>query len=243
MICRHRCAGLYQIINVTNGHLYFGSTVNFYNRSREHRLELRSGTHHCGHLQNAWRIYGEEAFEFRVVALLERSELHSTESRWLALHVDHERCYNSGVDADAPMRGRKHSAETRAKMSRAGKGKKRSAEWRAAMSAGMKGRIFTPEHRAKITAACSTPERIERTRQIHCGRTRSEEARLKMSEAAKRRWTPEARAAFGDAFRGEKHHWHGRRHSAETIAKMSAARRRAWATDGYRQKVLAAKAS
>lgn len=231
----NRRSGLYAIVNTVNGHRYLGSTADFYNRAREHRLRLRRGAHHCGHLQNAWLIYGEDAFVFRVLALLERGELRTTESRLLVKNVDHKGCYNSGVTAEAPMLGRTLSAETRRLMSLKGKGRKKSAEHLAKIGAAHKGRIWSESQLANLRAAARSHEVIAKKIRWHMGSKRSDEARRRMSEAAKRRWTPEARATFGKSRKGL---GLGRKHSAASVEKMKCARREWWAraSDEIKQK-------
>jgi hypothetical protein len=76
--------------------------------------------------------------------------------------------------------GRKHSAETRAKISIAAKmdvGRKapKSAEHRAKISATLKGRVLSPEHRVKTVAA------------ILARKPASAETRARMSAAHKAR--------------------------------------------------------
>lgn len=97
---------IYKIINTTNGKFYVGSTNNQYERFRSHRKMLRSGKHHCKHLQAAWNKYGEEAFTFTVVKKVANvGELQATENVWLEKHVGKDYCYNKSKYSDAPMRG------------------------------------------------------------------------------------------------------------------------------------------
>jgi len=55
----------------------------------------------------------------------------------------------------------------------------------------------------------------------HTGLTHTPETRRKMSESAKASWTPERRAAQGEARSGENHPLYGVGHSEETKRKMS----------------------
>ncbi len=81
-----------------------------------------------------------------------------------------------------PFKGKRHSEETRRKISNAAvgrpspnKGKKASEETRRRISEAAKGRIIEPEQRAKISASLK-------------GRAFSEETRKKLSVAAFKRW-------------------------------------------------------
>ena len=97
---------IYKIRNVINGKFYVGSTNNVHERFRTHRKKLRSGKHHCAHLQAAWTKYGEDVFKFEVIETVpEGQSLQAAEDVWLAEHVGKEHCYNHGMRSNAPWRG------------------------------------------------------------------------------------------------------------------------------------------
>ena len=85
-------AYIYKIINVINGKFYIGSTLNFEKRQKQHIEQLRRQRHHCLHLQNAFKEYGEEnfIFECRKVNVKDVKQLHKLEERYIQL------CWNSG---------------------------------------------------------------------------------------------------------------------------------------------------
>ena len=60
---------------------------------------------------------------------------------------------NKGKPATKGHTGKKHTLQTKAKLSAAQKGKKHSIETRSKMSDSQKGRIITLEHKAKLSAA------------------------------------------------------------------------------------------
>jgi group I intron endonuclease len=160
---------IYKIINTKNNKFYVGSAVDFDVRRNRHLLALRKGTHHCAHLQAAWRKYGAGAFIFVVVEDVPDShDLLDAENVWLHAHAAEDYCYNVARDAKAPMRN--PSDETRAKMSKAmlGRfagdkhyrfGQTVSDEVKEKIGAAQRGkpkapdRVITPEGRAKIAAA------------------------------------------------------------------------------------------
>ena len=133
--------GIYRITNLQNGMSYIGKTgMNFGDRWDSHRALLRAGRHDNPYLQNAWNKYGEDAFEFAAVEIVENHELlNNLEVRYIAdykarglsynLHDGGDGGYNLGRHLSnetkrkigeknrANMTGRKASAETRAKMS------------------------------------------------------------------------------------------------------------------------------
>ena len=148
-------SAIYKITNLVNGKFYVGSSVRPRTRFGEHRRTLRTGEHHCGHLQRAWNKYGEANFRFEVVEHVD-GDLAAAEERWLAEHHGKPYCYNIGRVPGAAFLGRKHTAAAKAKVSKAQKGKQHrlghtnSPEHRARISAAMKGKKKSQEHVEKI---------------------------------------------------------------------------------------------
>jgi len=62
-----KASGIYQISNSVNGKKYVGYAANIRLRCKCHRVELRTSDHKNEHLQNAWNLYGEQAFEFSIL--------------------------------------------------------------------------------------------------------------------------------------------------------------------------------
>lgn len=147
-------------------------------RINEHRSSLRSGEHHNDRLQRAWNLYGEKAFEVYVIETCHDDILTKREEFYIELFASWSQFgYNITRDATAPMRGRKHSEETRAKMRE--RAPMKNPETRAKVRAALKGRTFSEEHREKI--------------RIHAS-NRSDETRAKMSAAQRgRKASPEAK--------------------------------------------------
>jgi len=166
-------SGIYAILNLVNGKRYIGGAVSLRTRGNEHRNDLRKADHHSPALQRAWNKYGEGSFVFKPLLICAPKDLLMYEQRCLDSYRPE---YNCATVAGAPMTGRKHSAESRAKIASAGRGRKPSPEvrlrmsvaqraWkrprfsvegRANMSAarrGIKRKPFTAEHRANIATA------------------------------------------------------------------------------------------
>lgn len=148
---------IYKIRNIVNGHFYVGSSVSVRVRFQYHRRHLRNGTHHCGHLQNAWNKHGEDCFKFEIVEEVPLAEnLLDVEGRWLSEHHGKPYCYNIASCPIAPFKGMKHGASAKAKLSDVHKGKQHrlghtnSPEHRARISAAMKGKKKSPQHVEKI---------------------------------------------------------------------------------------------
>lgn len=146
-------------------------------------------------MQARWDEFGIDAFEFSILHTVPVENLLGIERRYV---VSGEFAFNAIVPRRNPMKGRKHSPESLAKMSANRKGK-----------GGQKGRVFSAEHRAAISAA----------RKGKPGSPRGEVWRAHLSESQKRR-DP---ASFA---RGPAHYNFGRKASPERLAQMSEAARR-----------------
>ena len=121
--------GIYQILNLANGKRYIGSAVNFKQRWKKHRTELRGNRHHAPHLQYSWNKYGEENFKFEILLTCEKEELLEYEQ----LHFDELKPeYNVAKIAGSPL------------------GTKRTPEQCAAFSARLMGHTTSEETKEKI---------------------------------------------------------------------------------------------
>lgn len=152
-------SGIYVIANTKNGKVYIGKTAHgFSTRKETHFRALRGGYHGNHHLQAAWNKYGAKFFKFVVLEHCSVEQLNGREKHHIAVYRARGLAYNLTDGGDGGT-GHIPSAETRAKMSAAGKGKKRppfSAEHLANMSAariGKKMPPFSDEHKAKLSAA------------------------------------------------------------------------------------------
>lgn len=125
-------------------------------------------------LQNAWNKYGEDAFKFEIVEIIEnptRELLEQKEQYWINYYNSANRKIGFNIRKVATSNlGFKHSEETKQKMRLAHLGKKQSPEHIKNASESHRGKIRTPEQRAK------------------CGRKWTEEQRKKCSEIQKKRW-------------------------------------------------------
>jgi group I intron endonuclease len=220
---------IYWIKNRLNGKFYVGSTTQRYVRWKTHKKKLRAGTHHCAHLQAAWKKYGEDAFDFSVVEkVLCVDDLQAAEDRWLIAHVGKPYCYNAGRRSGAPMRGRTGEAhpsfgkvlpeEFKVRLREAALRQwegsdprtgtthseearaKISAKVQAAVAEGRGGKFIpTEETRAKMSAALIGNRNAK-------GHVRTEEHRRRLSEANK-----------------GNQNWLGKTHSETARAKMGRA--------------------
>lgn len=202
----HHLSGIYRIVNTINGKCYVGSAVHFRLRRQMHVDSLRTGTHHSGHLQNAWNKYGEQNFVFEVLLVIEDKEkLIYFEQKYMDWYQSYEREFGYNISPTAgSCLGSKRTEETSRKQSRSLremyrcmteterlsrfaklKGIPKSESARAKMSAYGKIRKYSPETRAKMSASASR-------------RRASPETRKKMSEKIKQSWIERRRKKNGE---------------------------------------------
>lgn len=148
--------GIYRITNKIDGKSYIGKTgMNFGDRWDSHRSLLNSGKHDNPYLQNAWRKYGGENFEFAIVEVVEDAELlNCLEIEYIAKYRSDGLSYNLHDGGDGGYNLGKHlSDETKRKIGEKNRinmlGKKATTETRRKMSDSQKKRYdsWTDEDR------------------------------------------------------------------------------------------------
>ena len=72
-------SGIYCIENKINHKKYVGQSVDIYTRWTKHRNELKRKCHDNEHLQRSWDKYGEENFEFYILEKCEEKLLNKKE--------------------------------------------------------------------------------------------------------------------------------------------------------------------
>lgn len=245
-----KVAGVYQIKNIVNGHIYIGSSYDVKKRWNEHRRALMQGTHHSAYLQNAWNKYGEANFTFTVLELVEdRDERLKAEQMFLdTVHPE----YNIAMNAVAPAQGVPVSEETRRKISEAGKGRVFTEEHKRKISEGNKGKTVSEEARQKMSEAkigkpngwlgkhvsdetkrklsvintgrVFSEERNRKISEAHMGHKHSDETKRKIGESNKGKIiTEEQRRKLSESLKGERNPNFGKHLSEETRAKLSEA--------------------
>jgi group I intron endonuclease len=176
-------SGVYIIKNNVTGKVYVGSSQNLSERWYKHRQLLRRGCHTSIKLQRSWNKYGEFAFSFEVMLYCAPEDCLRNEQTLLDAFDAVDSGYNIAKEAGAPMRGRKHTEETKKQMSNKKVGVPKTDEHKQNISEACKHRRpVTEETRAKIVAAWT----IRRLTPV------SEETRKKLSEAGMgRKLSPE----------------------------------------------------
>ena len=78
--------GIYVIRNKRNGNVYVGKTNNFRKRRNQHFTLLRNKRHFNKHMQRAFHLYGENAFEFDPIEKIEDEEKRiEREEYWIEI--------------------------------------------------------------------------------------------------------------------------------------------------------------
>ena len=147
-------AGIYRIINSSNGKCYVGSSIDINRRRLEHFSALSHNRHVNNHLQNAYNKYGKDSFIFEVIENLEitdniKEDLLEREQFWID-NLKPE--YNILLVAGSNL-GYHHTEETKQKISNSTKGVKKSESHAKHIREGQKGRVLSEEHKAKLSQA------------------------------------------------------------------------------------------
>lgn len=175
--------------------MYFGQSDDIKRRFRRHKSDLRNNKHINTHLQNAWNKYGEKKFEFKVLEIVESTEvLGDLEKKYIKENDSFRNGYNrtpGGESGYTSFLGKTHTEESRMKMRLVKLGKKMSEETKAKMSKNRKG--FAGPHSIhsrkimsqKAKGRTFSKETIEKMRQKRIGVPLKEETKKKLSIAHK----------------------------------------------------------
>lgn len=161
-------SGIYEIFCKANGKRYIGSARCFAKRKINHLAMVRNGKHTSIHFQRAWNLYGEDAFEFRVLEICEVDSLLEREQYYLdTFHPE----LNIAKTAGASFMGRHHSAESNLKNSTAQKARMKKG------GAAIKNLI------EKLTGRKTPAEVVAKIAKANTGKTRTKESKEKISRS------------------------------------------------------------
>lgn len=133
-------AGVYSIVHLESGRRYIGSTKSFHYRMLTHRATLNKGAHDNRVLQEAWNLYGKEAFSFEILEIVLDKDLRiEREQYWMDFYRAVELGFNIGTSAVNPMLGNTHTPEAREKIRQKALGRKMSESTKQGISKVTKG--------------------------------------------------------------------------------------------------------
>lgn len=164
--------GIYIITNLINGRRYVGKTEDrFIERFWNHTWKLDNKKHDNKHLERAWHKYGKENFEFRVEKVCSHEDdVSQIEIDTIEKYDTYNNGYNKTIGGDGTKGnymseeaklivgkknrihnlGKKHSEETKKKMSEVHKGYVKTKEHRENLSKALKGKIISEETKEKL---------------------------------------------------------------------------------------------
>lgn len=166
--------GIYCIENMITHKKYIGQSTDIKTRWRKHKVNLNKNIHHNEHLQKSWNYYGQENFNFTVLERCSEFELDDKEIYYIENYntLDREYGYNMRQGGkDAPG---KATEEIRQKIS-LGIKKSYDKELKEMRRKNAFEQWANPEIKNKIMGENNGMY----------GKTHTEEARQKISEAQK----------------------------------------------------------
>lgn len=171
----HDHIGIYKIVNSSTGNCYVGQSQRVKKRVKEHFRLLDKGCHPNQHLQHSYNKYGKAVFTWALEAECEDvADLDLIEEAFLTgeAQFDEPVTYNIADFAKAPMRGRKHTAQTKAKISATLAANPRNSQdpvWREKLRNAKKEQYFSnPDWVAKLKFILDNPNMsyAERARRV-----------------------------------------------------------------------------
>ena len=183
--------GVYGIYCSADSKWYVGQSTNIAYRWTTHRWNLRRGTHHNHHLQQAYNLYGGPTFELRILELTDEGMLNVREPNWIAYLKSDTPGFGFNLDSGGSI-GRRLTDEARARIGLAHVGLKHTEEAKRRIGASHLGDKHSPESRRKMTLSRAgfrhTPEVRAQIAKSCRGQKRTEQTRLRMAEARRKYW-------------------------------------------------------
>ena len=174
-------SGIYCIENLTTNKKYIGQSRNINDRWYRHRKDLNDGIHDNDYLQKAWDKYGEKDFKFYILECCDDNSLDEKEIYYINLHNTLDRSHGYNLKSGGQNGGSQVSIYVRKKQSEALKqAYKDNDDLKNKRKNDALQQWSNPEIKEKILGENNGMY----------GKTHTEEARRKMSEAQKGKISP-----------------------------------------------------
>lgn len=88
-----KLSGVYYLENSITCQKYIGSSLHIQTRFSNHKSLLKMHKHHNLYLQHSWNKYGEINFIFRILELIDETNLECAERYWIEFYKSYDRKY------------------------------------------------------------------------------------------------------------------------------------------------------
>ncbi|MGF2618456.1 hypothetical protein FZC84_21355 [Rossellomorea vietnamensis] len=86
--------GIYSFRNIETNKIYVGSSHHIFGRMQSHASSMRLGKHSYEEINEDFKKYGKNSFEFSILTYCSVSQLHTFEKRWLMFYNESGELYN-----------------------------------------------------------------------------------------------------------------------------------------------------
>jgi len=137
---------IYKVTNTINNKVYIGQTVGSLHSRKAKHLSLANIEKPLNYFHKALKKYGIDSFKWEIIEYCDsKKELDDMEFHYIKQHDSFRNGYNMTLGGEGSI-GRKHSEETRLKMSNSKKGVLASEETKIKLSNTLKGRKKSKSH-------------------------------------------------------------------------------------------------
>lgn len=237
-------SGIYKITCKPTGRFYIGSSNDIETRWYHHKRDLKNNNHYNRLLSRACKKYGFNSFEWEVIEECPSETLLEREQYYIdILQPFNKKGFNLAKDVKATMKGVKHTAQNRAKMSRIQKARnyKHTEEHKQYISQLFKGRVISAETLAKRSLAMKgipkSETHKEKIRQFQLSISKQKGERMKKLWDERRKYKQLYLycIVLYDKYNPGKINWPPKthEHTLETRAKITQANLRHWKDPSY----------